>query len=200
MDDSSCILASQSLTRCQLLEKAGVKFKVEASYIDEDAIKEALLLEKQSPRNIADALAEAKAVKISLKYPDAFVIGSDQTLEYEGLLFNKPEDLKALRRNLETLSGQTHKLFSAVVIAQQGRVLWRYVDMVKLSMRVISASFLEHYVEGQGEKLLSSVGGYHIEGWGAQLFDRVEGDYFTVLGLPLLPLLAQLRHYGVLEK
>jgi len=200
MDNSFCILASQSQTRCQLLEKAGVKFKAEAAYVDEDALKEALLLEKQSPRNIADALAEAKAVKISLKYPDAFVIGSDQILEYDDQLFNKPAHLDDLRKKLETLSGQTHKLYSAVVIAQQGRVLWRYVDMVKLSMRVISASFLDRYMEKQGATLLSSVGGYHIEGWGAQLFDRIEGDYFTILGLPLLPLLSQLRHYGVLEK
>lgn len=200
MSDMSCILASQSMARQHMLKQAGVPFSAKPAFVDEEALKEALQFKKQSPRNIADALAEAKALKLSLSHPGALVIGGDQVLEFGGEIMSKARNMEELRQKLEQLSGQSHILISAVCLAQNGQILWRFIDRARLAMRALSPDFLNDYIVEQGEKVLSSVGGYHIEGCGAQLFDKLDGDYFTILGMPLLPLLSQLRLYGVLKK
>lgn len=193
------ILASQSAARQDMLRRAGVNFETKAAYVDEEAVRAALAQAGQPPRNWADALAEAKALRVSMSRPDALVLGSDQILECQGTVFEKAPDLAALRKQLEALSGQEHHLYSAAVIAQGGQCLWRFIGQAKLRMRALSPAFLDYYLNAHGEDLLSSVGGYHIESGGVQLFEQIEGDYFSILGLPLLPVLKQLRHYGVLQ-
>jgi septum formation protein len=191
-------LASKSATRVALLTGAGVGFEAVGSGVDEDAAKASLLSEQASPREIADALAEMKAVKVSQRRP-GLVIGSDQTLDLAGTLFDKPETPKAARAQLLQLRGQVHNLHSAVVIARDGQPIWRTVETAKLSMRPFTDAWLDGYLARQGETILGSVGCYHLEDEGIQLFDRIDGDYFTILGLPLLGLLDFLRLHGALE-
>lgn len=196
-DRSAIVLASASSARRMLLQNAGIDVAIEPARVDEDAVKEAMRADSASPRDVADALAELKALKISGKYPDAFVIGADQTLDCEGRWFDKPADRAAARRHLEDLSGKTHALQSAVCVARNGAILWRHVGVARLTMRPLSPAFLDWYLDRMGDDALDSVGSYRLEGIGSQLFSAVDGDYFTVLGLPLLPLMAFLRGHGM---
>lgn len=190
------ILASGSVTRRQMLEAAGIAFEVEVPRVDEEAAKRSLRKEALSPRDQADALAELKALSISRRRP-GFVIGADQMLAIEGQVLDKPHDPAEARAHLQLLRGKTHELITAAVVAREGAVIWRCIDTPQLKMRAFSEAFLEDYLVRAGEGALASVGGYQLESLGAHLFDRVEGDYFSVLGLPLLPLLAFLRAHGL---
>ena len=187
-------LASQSPARAQLLASAGVPFTTMVAGVDEDALKAGLLAEGVSPRDIADA----KAVRVSSRRP-GLVIGADQTLDLNGRLFDKAHSAAEARERLLALRGQPHKLHSAVVVALDGQPIWREVGTATLHMRPVSDAFIEGYLRRQASAVLSSVGCYQLENEGVQLFDRIEGDYFTILGLPLLGLLDLLRRYEVLE-
>lgn len=195
----SVVLASKSASRAQLLRAAGVSFIQKPAGVDETEVKVALLAEGATCREIADALAEIKAKQVSRQYGQAMVVGADQTLEHKGKLFDKPESPEQARAQLLALRGDRHVLHSAVAIAVDGGIIWRHVDQARLWVRPFSDAFLDAYLLGAGDEITGSVGGYRLESIGAQLFERVEGDYFTILGLPLLPLLASLRLHGVLE-
>ena len=191
------ILASKSAARRAVLTGAGVPFEVSVAGVDEDAVKNAMLSEGASPRDVADALAELKAIKVSRSKP-GFVIGSDQTLEFEGKLYDKAETVEAAAERLRTMRGKPHKLHSAVVVAKDGAPIWREIVSATLTMRDFSDEFLASYLELEGEEALGSVGCYRLEGPGAQLFSKIEGDYFAILGLPLMGLLDLFRRHGVL--
>jgi septum formation protein len=191
-------LASQSATRAQVLRSAGVAFETEASGLDEDSVKQSLLLDGVGARDIADALAEGKALKVSRRRP-GLVIGADQTLELDGQLYDKAGDIEDARGQLKSLRGKTHTLHSALAIARDGVVIWRTLSSPRLTMRPFSDAFLDAYLARGGPGVLSSVGCYQIEGEGAQLFSRVEGDHFAILGVPLMALLDYLRLQGALE-
>ena len=191
------ILASASVSRRQMLQNAGLDFTIETSGVDEDEVKLSLAAEKATPRDIAEMLAELKAKRVSLRHPEAMVIGADSTLACNGRLFDKPPTIEAARRQLQALAGQTHELHSSVVVARGGVRLWHCNEHARLTMRPLSDVFLDAYLARAGEAVTTSVGAYQLEGVGAHLFTRVEGDYFTILGLPLLPLLSFLAGHGV---
>ncbi len=193
----SLILASKSAARRAVLDGAGVAYEAKVAGVDEDAVKTAMLAEGAGPRDIADALAELKAIKIS-RGSDAFVIGSDQTLDLDGALYDKAESLEAARERLKLLRGKTHKLHSAVVVAKDGAPIWREIVTAKLTMRDFSDAFLDDYLATEGPHALGSVGCYRLEGPGSQLFSKIEGDYFAILGLPLMGLMDLLRRHGEL--
>jgi septum formation protein len=195
----SVILASKSAARTAVLKGAGVPFETAVSGVDEDSVKTALLADGQDARAIAEALAELKAVKISQGRP-GLVIGADQTLEFEGGLYDKAETLDEARARLKLLRAKPHQLHSAVVVARDGAPIWRELVSATLTMRDFSDAFLEDYLAGEGEQALGSVGCYRLEGPGAQLFSKIEGDYFTILGLPLMGLLELLRNHGVVAR
>ncbi len=174
-------------------------FTVHVAAVDETTVLESLQAEGAKPREAADMLAETKALKVSAKHPGALVIGADQILTLGTMFFSKPADLGTARLQLQTLRGQTHHLTSAAVVARDGSAIWREVRDAKLTMRPFSDAFLDDYLSRAGNAVLSSVGAYQIEGLGAQLFSRIDGDHFTILGLPLLPLLDMLRTQGVLK-
>lgn len=191
---SSLILASTSKARRQILENAGLSFDAMAPMVDEEALKLALEQENLSPRDLADALAEAKAVKVSAKHPTALVLGADQVLAIDdGQLLSKAESPEQAREQLKMLSGKSHRLFSALVVAAAGVPVWRHVEVVRLLVRPLSDSFINDYVTRNWEAIRHCVGCYQIEGEGAQLFTKIEGDHFDIMGMPLLPLLAFLR-------
>ncbi|HTW33861.1 MAG TPA: Maf family protein [Rhizomicrobium sp.] len=192
------ILASGSAARARLLTAAGIAFDVVAPHVDEDAVKDSLLTAKAPPRDIADTLAALKASKISLSHSGALVIGADQALVFDGELISKSPDVPAARALLERLAGRKHELIGAVVLAKDGAVVWRHVARAELTLRHFGETFLDGYLERNGEEILSSVGGYLLEGEGVQLFSHIDGDYFTILGLPMLPLLNALREFGAL--
>jgi septum formation protein len=191
------ILASGSKARARMLAAAGVAFTVVKPNVDEDAVKQSLRAEGVKPRDQADALAEVKALKVSAGRA-GLVIGSDQMLALGDRLFDKPRDKTEAASHLASFSGKTHELLTAVVLARAGAIIWRKVEVVKLHMRPLSAAFIASYLEAAGPTVLESVGAYQIEGLGAQLFARIEGDAFTIQGLPLLPLLDALRTQGAL--
>ncbi|SMX47108.1 Maf family protein [Actibacterium lipolyticum] len=193
------ILASSSEIRQQMLRQAGVEFEVLPSRIDEEAIRAALEAEEANPRDIADALAEFKARKIADKFPDRMVIGCDQVLELKGKVMSKPTDLDQARVQLRQLRANRHKLLSAAVIYDEGKPVWRHVGEVRLTMRPFSDSYMEDYLARNWESVQHSVGCYKLEEEGVRLFSRVEGDYFTVLGLPLLELLSYLTMRGKVQ-
>ena len=197
MSGHQIILASKSAARTAVLTGAGVTFETHVSGVDEDAVKTALLADGRTPRDVADALAELKAVKISRGRP-GFIIGADQTLEFESGLYDKAETVEAARTRLKLLRGKPHKLHSAVV-ARDGQPIWREIATCTLTMRDFSDDFLEDYLIAEGPDALGSVGCYRLEGPGAQLFSKIEGDYFAILGLPLLGLLDLLRKHGALS-
>ena len=191
------ILASQSASRRAMLAAAGVDFSAEAAGVDEDAVKAAMIGEGTDGRRLADALAELKAVKVSRRHPTALVLGCDSTVAAEdGALIDKAESRAESRAQLQALRGTTHKLTSAAVVALGGEPIWRHVDTAKLTMRPFSDAFLESYLDAEWPAIGGCVGGYRLEGLGAQLFSRIDGDHFTILGLPLLPLLDWLRVRG----
>lgn len=190
------VLASQSAARRAVLEGAGVPFEATVAGVDEDAVKQGLLAEGASARDIADVLAELKAVKVSRGRPD-YVVGADQTLEFGGRLHDKAETVEEARERLKAMRGRPHKLHSAVVVAKDGQPIWRTLETATLTMRDFSDEFLEAYLAAEGEAALGSVGCYRLEGMGAQLFSKIDGDYFAILGLPLLGLLDLLRRHGV---
>ncbi|HVZ68007.1 MAG TPA: Maf family protein [Rhizomicrobium sp.] len=194
---TSLLLASASETRARLLRNAGVAFDIRPAHVDEDAVKESLLAAGAPPREVAGALAELKAVRVSGSAPDALVLGADQILTIEGELVSKCGNLGEARNLLRRLRGRSHELISALVLAKGGGAIWRHVESAHLTMRGFSDRFLEDYLDAEGEGLLKGVGCYRLEGRGLQLFDRIEGDYFTILGLPLVPLLGVLRLHGM---
>jgi septum formation protein len=194
------VLASNSASRQAMLHAAGVPFEAVPPIVDEDALSRSLASEGAAPRAVADTLAEAKAVRVSRKLPGALVLGSDSVLALDdGSRIDKAGDIATLCAQLRRLRGRTHRLISAAVIAENGNAVWRHTDTAELRMREFSETFLKDYVARCGDKVLSSVGGYHIEGMGAQLFERVAGDQFTIRGLPLLAILDYLRVRGVLS-
>ena len=191
------VLASQSEGRAQMLRDAGLDFDIEPASLDEAALTLGLAAAGQTPRNIADALAEAKALKLSARRPGRLVIGCDQLLALDdGSLLAKPLDRADAEAQLMRLSGQRHRLFSAVVVAENGVPLWRHVAEAQLWMRALSADFVSAYVAEQWDRIRWTVGCYEVEGAGAQLFTRTDGDRWTIVGLPLLPLLGWLRERG----
>ena len=201
MSDPVLILASASSSRRQLLTNAGLVFDIEPSGVDEDEVKRSLLGERASPQDAAETLAELKAKRVSARHPTAMVIGADSTLACNGRQFDKPPTLAAARQQLLALAGQTHELCSSVVVARAGVRLWHCTERARLTMRPLTDSFVDAYLARAGEQVTTSVGAYQLEGLGAHLFSRVDGDYFTILGLPLLPLLSFLADHGIgLEK
>ena len=200
MTSRPLILASGSPYRRKMLEAAGLSFHVVPADVDEAALKRGLAAQSPKPISaaVADALARAKAQSVSARHPDATVIGADQILALGDDLLDKPGDLAAARVQLERLRGKTHRLISAVVVAEAGKVLWTHVDEAVLTMRPFSREFLDRYLAEADPGLCQIVGAYEIEGPGIQLFERVEGDHFTIIGLPLVPLLAELRSRGVM--
>src|SRR6476646_10028527 len=191
----SLILASASPSRRQLLASAGLVFATEPAGVDEEEVKRSLAT--AAPQELAETLAEMKAVRVSTRHPNAMVIGADSTLACKGRMFDKPPTMDAARKQLLTLRGQTHELFSSVVVARGGSRLWHWNERARLTMRSFNESFLDTYLSRAGEPVLASVGAYQLEGLGAHLFTRVDGDYFTILGLPLLPLLSFLAGHGI---
>lgn len=193
------VLASGSRIRAELLKNAGLEIEIDPSDVDERAVEEPLLKAGFPPEDLATVLAEAKANDVSSRRPGELVIGADQILAFQGERHTKPETMEAARRQLLAFSGKTHELLSAVVISKDGEAIWRHVSTARLTMRDLSPPFVGHYLAAVGDTALTSVGAYQLEGPGVQLFEKIEGDYFTVLGLPLLPLLAELRNLKVLE-
>jgi septum formation protein len=193
------ILASGSAVRAQLLRNANVSFDVVLSRVDEVALRNSLGAEQASPRDIADALAEAKARRVANRHPTALVIGCDQVLEFKGQIFNKPTSPADAIGQLQTLRGQTHSLLSAVVLYATAEPIWRHVGQVKLTMRQLSDAYIHDYVARNWDSVQHSVGAYKIEEEGSRLFTRIEGDYFTILGLPLTDLLSYLILRGTLS-
>ena len=192
---SQIILASTSRARREMLAAAGVPFTVEAADVDEPAIRKKLLAGKPpaTPQQIAEALARAKAEDVSRRHKGSLVIGGDQVLALGNELLTKARDEAAARATLGKLRGKTHELHSAVALAADGKVLWSHTGTARLKMRDFSGVFLDEYLTRTGDRIQQSVGAYELEGLGVQLFETIEGDYFTILGLPLMELLAELR-------
>ena len=192
------ILASGSASRRSLLAGAGVQAQSIKPNVDEDAAKRAMRADKLSVRDQAMQLAEMKAVKVSTQV-EGLVIGGDQMLNLEGEAFDKPVNLDGAAKHLKKLSGKTHRLETALVIAENGVPVWRHLARPALTVRTLSDRFIKSYIESCGPPLLTTVGAYQLEGMGAQIFSEIEGDYFSILGLPLLPLLDYFRTRGLLE-
>ena len=191
------ILASQSASRTAMLSAAGVSFTAEPAYADEAALKAAMA--GAPPRDIADALAELKALKVSARHPGRLVLGSDSLAVLDdGTILDKPRDRDDARDHLLRMSGKRHDLVSAAVIAENGRPVWRHVEAARMFVRPLSYTFVDAYLDAEWPAIAGCVGCYRIEGPGAQLFSRIEGSQFTVLGMPLLPVLGYLRDRGVL--
>ncbi len=196
---SRLVLASTSPFRQALLKNAGLTFDAQPSGIDERTVEQPLVDGGVSPQDIALVLAEAKAMAVSEDETEALVIGADQTLSLGDELLHKPADMEAARRHLLKLSGRTHQLNSAVVLARGGETIWRHVESADMTMRALDPGFIGRYLSRVGDIALQSVGAYQLEGEGVQLFEQIKGDYFTVIGLPMLPLLAELRRREAID-
>lgn len=192
------VLASGSGVRRRLLEDAGLDFQVDAANVDEENLKTAIRAEGGGAAEIAETLAELKAMTVSRRHPQAPVIGADQTLDCNGQLFDKPADMDHARGHLTALAGRTHTLHTSACVVERGARLWHGNATARLTMRPLSADFIDGYLRRTGAEICESVGAYRLEGLGVQLFERIDGDFFTILGLPLLPLLAYLRQHAVL--
>ena len=192
------ILASKSGIRSQLLRNAGIKFSAESARIDEEAIKLSMIHENAHPRDVADALAETKAKKVAARNPDALVLGCDQVLSAQGRLFSKPANQQDAVSQLKKLRGSTHHLYSAAVLYEEAKPVWRHIGQVRLTMRNASDDYIEDYVHRNWESIRHSVGAYKLEEEGVRFISRIDGDYFTVLGMPLLELLSHLTLRGTL--
>ena len=195
----SLCLASGSKIRADLLRNAGLEFLTERPRLDEDALRQAMRAEASSPRDMADHLAEMKAVRVAMRDPSRLVLGCDQVLEFEGEALGKPESPDAATALIRDMSGKTHLLHSALVLVEAGHPAWRLTDTVRLTMRPLSDTYIAAYVSRNWEEIRHCAGGYQLESEGVRLFSRIEGDYFSVLGLPLLPLLDHLALKGVIE-
>jgi septum formation protein len=193
------VLASGSPFRKAMLEASGIDIDVVPARIDERAVEKALEGTGASAEDVAQVLAEAKALDVSEKNPGRLVLGCDQTLSLGEELFHKPKDMEDARRHLLKLSGKTHQLNSAVVLARNGEAFWRHVGVANLTMRKLEPAFIGRHLARVGPMALNSVGAYQIEGEGIQLFEKIEGDHFTIVGLPLLPLLKELRGLGAID-
>jgi septum formation protein len=198
--DRKLILASGSKIRSEMLHRARVDFEVQIPRVDETMVRDALLAEAASARDIADTLAELKARKVSDRNPGALVIGCDQVLSFENRLMTKPETRQHAKEQLLVLRGKRHQLLSAAVICEDGQPIWRHVGVVRLIMRDFTDAFVDGYLDRNWPDIADSVGGYKLEEEGVRLFSRVEGDYFTVLGMPLLELLSYLTLRGDLQQ
>jgi septum formation protein len=196
MSSGLLVLASGSASRKALLTAAGVSFVADPAELDEDALMRSLTA--SGAEVMARTLAEQKALTVSRRHPGQTVLGGDSVIAFGSEYLSKCASLDEARRLLSRLAGHTHLLVSAAALARDGALLWSHASPCRMTMRALTPQFLEDYLAREGDAILSSVGCYHFEGRGAQLFDRVEGDYFSVLGLPLLPVLAQLRKEGVL--
>jgi septum formation protein len=195
------LLASQSAGRANMLRAAGLSFETSPAHVDEEALTAALQAEGQTARNIADALAEAKAIKISARLPGVIVLGADSTLVLDdGNMLTKPEDKDDAKAQLRAMAGQRHRLFSAIVAARDGQPIWRHIGEAKLWIRALSDDAIDAYVDENWDSIRWTVGCYEIEGAGVQLFDKVEGDPWTIIGMPMLPLLQWLRTIGMAAK
>lgn len=191
------ILASGSQIRRQIMTDAGLDFDVIVKPVDEDAIKQSMQSEGSKPKDIADALAEAKSRRVS-QLEQGLVIGADQIMVMDDILFDKPKTMEEARERLLSMRGKTHFLIGAVVICENGTPVWRYGSKTKLTIREFTESFLDDYLKAEGDSILKSVGAYRFEGRGSQLFSKVEGDFFSILGLSLLPVLGYLRERGAI--
>ncbi|MBE9554895.1 MAG: Maf family protein [Proteobacteria bacterium] len=197
---SKVILASGSRPRARMLASAGVPFTASAASVDEGTIKKSMQATGADIADVTELLAATKAQQVSRNHEDSLVIGADQMLACDGEWFDKPMNLLAARNQLEKLRGRTHELISAVCVVRDGGVLWHHIDRARITMRPFSEAFIDQYIEKMGENICATVGGYELEGLGVQLFSRIEGDCFTILGMPLLPLLDFLRGHGVITE
>ncbi len=193
------VLASGSPFRRQLMENAGLSFTYEAARIDERAIEAPLEQKGAAPDAVAIALSIAKARDVASRHPGALVIGSDQTLSLGTRVYHKPRDRAEAAEHLRSFSGKTHRLNSAIALVRDGYILWDHVSHADLSVRDLSDDFIARHLDRVGDRVLGSVGAYQLEGEGIQLFSKIEGDYFTILGLPMLPLLNKLRELGEID-
>lgn len=196
-DGPKLVLASASAVRSRLLTHAGVPHEIDPARVDEASVRDALVAEGAEHFAIAETLGELKAQQISRKRPGNLVLGADQVLSCNGVLFEKPADLDHVRAHLKALMGKAHTLHTSASVVRDGEVLWHHNAQATLHMRSLSDAFIEAYVETVGEAACASVGAYELEGLGAQLFSRIDGDFFVILGLPLLPLLDFLRNNNV---
>jgi septum formation protein len=194
------VLASTSPIRLQLLRAAGLEVEATAPRVDEATARDALLAEGAKPRNIADALAEMKARKIAEKRPADLVLGCDQVLEFEGAIFSKPTSPEDARAQLQTLRGKTHRLHSAIVAYENAEPVWRHVGEARLTMHDLSDSYIDAYLNRNWDSIRHAVGCYKLEEEGVRLFSAITGDHFTILGLPLLPLLAWMGTRGMIAR
>lgn len=199
--ETKIVLASGSVSRAALLRDAGIAFDKDAADIDEAAVRAALAADERAPEpaDVAEILARTKAETVSARRPGASVIGADQILTLDGEIFEKPPTIEAARQALLRLRGQTHQLHASVCVARDGETVWSHTETAVLTMRALSPETIGHYLAAAGDAVLASVGAYQLEGLGVHLFSEIEGDYFTILGLPLLPLLEFLRTEGSLS-
>ncbi len=194
------VLASASGARARLLENAGIAAVCEPAGVDEEEIKKAMRAEAAPAADVVELLSELKAIRVSQRHPGSLVVGADQILVCEGAWFDKPTDRSRARADLTALAGKTHELLCSACVARDGTRIWHHAASARLTMRPLSESFIDAYLDAIGDAALDSVGVYQLEGLGVQLFSRVEGDFFAILGLPLLPLFEFLRGHEILPR